>query len=409
MRACLTIHRIVYAISMLALLVTCGAAQATDRYYRDQTVFSSNGRYKLDAKSPHNAGEHPRPFARDFVYSLYDTRTGDLVWQRAQPRNESSPVSIYLHDDAWTTIRTGSDELIVLEPVTAQVVVSISILDEFTQQENEAHVSWTTAGPMWTAFSHWYYLERGDELYFVVRPAWQNRVILDITGRRLCPRNDPALLPDCLLAENRSALGALKEGTENIAAVESQEAWDRAYRAQTAAIIAAQNGERAAIPFLSARQHCNDFGSSSVVLDFNAGASSDEINPFSWSSRTLRRIVQDALRILGERPEELPCTFFRLAGADYSDPYISLPPLPAPRATRVDLVQEGASAMQVLQAVGPPDDVIHYQRAWEYSMDADEPYTLRLIFSDEHRVAVIERLTPPLWHKPDEWVSRLGW
>lgn len=395
-----------------ALILVCvggNAAGATPRYYSDRIAHSPNGRYRLEARSPANAGGESTPFADNFVYSLYDETTGDLVWQRAQPRDESSPVRLFLHDDAWATIWTGGDELFVLEPVTAQVAVKIRLLDEFTQQENEAHVSWTTAGPMWTAFSHWYYLERGDELFFVVRPAWQNRVILDITGRRLCPRNDPSLLPDCFRVEREFVLEALERGAENIGRLEQEEEWERTYRVQTAAIIAAQNGERAAVPLLSTLQHRNDSGSSSVVPDFNAGASSDEINPFSWSSLTLRRIVQDALRMLGERPEELPCTFFRLAGADYSDPYILLPPLPAPRATRVDLVQEGASAMQVLQAVGPPDDVIHYQRAWEYSMDATEPYTLRLIFSDEHRVAVIERLKPPLWQKPDEWVSRLGW
>jgi hypothetical protein len=99
---------VLYAVAMTAGVSP--AAVATDRYFRDCFTVSPSGRYRVDAKSPDNAGDRPRPFASNFTYSLTDTSTNKVVWKRQQPMTrekgssfvystEGSPVALFVNND----------------------------------------------------------------------------------------------------------------------------------------------------------------------------------------------------------------------------------------------------------------------------------------------------------------------
>ncbi len=406
------LSRVSTSLSTIAMAVVLGAlasrAGATDRFYPDQKVLSANGRYRIEAKSPDNAGEHPRPFADHFVYSLYDTLTGDLIWQRAQPDNEASPVSVYLHNDAWVIIQTGWDELVVLHPVTARTVIRVRILDIFTEEEREAHVVDTTAGPIWEWNSMWYFAERGDELFFVVRPQWEKRIILDLPRARLLERNDPGVLELCRRVEAERALPILNANAADLEGLRQDEDWGRINGLETAALVAGQNGIKDALPALTALQHFDLTVSQGGAPSFRMAPSGSEIDPFECESSTLREIVQCSLRRLGERPLELPCTFFRLQGADYDDPFVGYRSSAEPRADRVEGIRPGHKAFEVLNTIGPPDHVDEWpDRCWVYDIDAVEPYTLRIYFSETNAVAKLVQ-GPPAW-QTEEWIARLGW
>lgn len=63
-------------------------AAATDRYFGDTSATSPSGRWRIDAKSPENAGPEPRPFAENFTYTLTDLRTNQVRWTRRQPMEQ---------------------------------------------------------------------------------------------------------------------------------------------------------------------------------------------------------------------------------------------------------------------------------------------------------------------------------
>ncbi|GEM_PF-2889629 len=391
----------------IMLTVIASTVRATDRYFPDRTVLSANGRYRIEARSPDNAGEHPQPFADHFVYSLYDTQTGNLVWKRAQPDREASPVAIYLHNDAWVTIRTGWDELVVLHPVTAQTVTNVSILDVFSEEEELEHVSDTTAGPMWSGCSRWYYLEQDEDLYFVVRPVWGLRIILDVTRGELLARNDERVVEPCRLAERRFVHETLRSAAANVDTLGANRDYTSVINAETAIIMAAQNRDREVIPFLTILQRSDYAGDSGGWFDFENKIPEGGINPFDSTSMSIRRATHDALRLLGEKPEELPCTWFRYEKTKGLGDYVELAPLPAPRATRVDLVSKGTAPLDVLTAVGSPDYVNHSKRAWEYHMDTGQPYTLLVVYDQDYKVDHVEQHTPPLWLEDGAWLHRL--
>lgn len=83
----MTIARAIATVIVLAAVAS--PARATDRYFPDSFAVSESGRFRVDAKSPDNAAEHQRPFASSFVYTLTDTTTKKVVWERKQPMSRS--------------------------------------------------------------------------------------------------------------------------------------------------------------------------------------------------------------------------------------------------------------------------------------------------------------------------------
>src|SRR4051794_3919560 len=120
-------------------------------FYPDCEATSPNGKFRLEARSPHNGminhqdGRTPsedeyafkyRDYQRDFRYQLVDTTStslasqlfgkkgGHVVWERWQERREDSPHELIVSDEGWSILRTHgfNPELIAVSPEGRDVV-----------------------------------------------------------------------------------------------------------------------------------------------------------------------------------------------------------------------------------------------------------------------------------------------
>ncbi len=385
----------------VVVLVAAAAAPsiATDRYFRDLSVVSPDGRHQLDARSPDNAGEESRPFARHFVYTLRDTSTGRVIWKRRQPESEGSPLALFLHDDLWVVIRDAWDRLVALEPVTGRRVGGVKILEEFPAEE-QRYVHRTTAGPMWSGRARWSFLEHDGRLYFVVRAWWDRRVIMSLSDGIAVTDIPRDLLAAGDAADRQFVIDALSGPLEHLLPKESEEGHARTSNTYTAVHIAGRMNIRKVIPALRELEKSNSVGSSGGWFDIENRYKEGEVNPFNCTTAGMRRAVHLALRKLGEKPTPYPCTWFREKKTGGLGEYVEVAPLPEPRASRVDQVVTGMTPREVLASIGAPDYVNHGRLAWEYEIDATSPYTLLVIWDDEKKhVGRCERITPPLWQQ----------
>jgi hypothetical protein len=257
---------------------------------------------------------------------------------------------------------------------------------------------------MWTGHSRWYYLEVGDDVLFVIRPSWGRRLIVNITGGGVVARSDESFISACVEAERRFVIETIGWGASHIGEMDEGE---RVSEVLTAVIMAAQNKNRDVIADLRELQQSDYAGSSGGWWDIENTYADGEINPFNSTTMTMRRAVHAALRFMGEKPDEIPCTWFHITREGRLGEYATYPELAAPRATRVDLVAPGATPYEVMVAIGAPDFIDFTEVAWEYDMDAEEAYMLRVGFADKKRVDRIERLVPPMWQRGDTWLKRL--
>ena len=90
------------------------------------------------------------------------------------------------------------------------------------------------------------------------------------------------------------------------------------------------------------------------------------------------------------------CTQFKTEHKDYDQmkPYVR-EPVPGNRHTNATKIQKGMSPEQVINLVDCPDYMPG--RIWQYDIDANEPYTLALSWSDDQKVKEIEFIRPALW------------
>lgn len=400
--------------AMICRWITCAAALllfatdsvATDRFYPDCDEQSPDGRYRVTATSPQNAGG-AQPFARNFTYTLTDTTDDRVLWTRKQRGGEGSPIRIFVSNEPWVVVWTGSDMLFVVEPAQGKRILQIGVIEEFPELERWGpYVAHTTAGPMWTSQSRWHFMEHADCDYFVIRAWWDRRVIVDLTNATVVREPDKALLQACDEADRRFVLETLRAFEATLKSdpqMESQHEsyYDTMWAVTTAAHLAGRMQIREAIPLLRAVEHYGNVFSSRG-LGSNDEYKVGEIYPFNVSTAWLRRHVHLALRKLGEKPAKLPCTWFRYKSNDGPGEYVETPELPAPRAERVDLLKAGMTPIEVLRTIGPPDFVIHGREpAWEYDMDTEEPYTLCVFWRDLKVVEKWQKVTPPRWQDGD--------
>lgn len=378
-----------WIVGAIAVLVFAGQdAFATNRYYSDFKVVSENGRYEFAAVSPDNADpKRPKPFASHFVYTLKDLKTGRVLWQRKQTAEYSSPQSAWVRDDGWCVVRAGSLEFI--DP-QGTLLGRVGLLGqpEVSKEEYEKYVRETTAGPMWGAFSLWYFVQAGERDCFVIRTWWGRRMICSVRqGAKLA--EDAEIRAACEAYERAYVLRELRKGIGNRKKWEGDECCcPEAAPVQTAAFLAGKLKVVEAVPLLLQLQNSPYSGSSSsgncAYQPLKNGIKADENRTFD-----LRQIVHLSLRRLSVLPDASACTEL----GDYNTPY-RIPPLARPRAENVGNLGKKMRPEQVLALVGAPDFID--QGVWYYDMDTSKPYTL-LITWGRDGVDSIRRETPPLW------------
>lgn len=371
--------------AFVCLIAACIATQVwalTDRYFPDLDVTSPDGRWRITAISPDNAGQEPVPFADEFTYTFFDNASGTAIWARQQPDSEMPPVKIFLSDEGHIVVRTCWDELIGLDPKSGAIAFKVPILDEFSKQERDLHVVHTTAGPLWYGSSRWSFHSFRDRRYFVLRTGWGRRVIVDLGSRRVEPSPDAELLLSLDRADSDFALAVLKRVCDPNVAPPPEKDRKKSYAyyqdLMAAIKISADLGVHDAVPMLEQLQARDEVAISTSHYDVYG----------------LRRACHYALRVIGVQPNDLPLTKLDLS-FDF-DP----PPQHAEetRAERATFAKIGLSDVEVFRLLGAPDHITMIRRDWEYDIDAPDPYTLRISWSEGKNVAeAIDRITPPKW------------
>jgi hypothetical protein len=249
---------------------------------------------------------------------------------------------------------------------------------------------------MWTQRTLWYFATLDSRAHFVIRPRWGERIIVDLPGARVVPNvGDMARRLDDL--ERQHVVFILNTGAGLRARSIAEVSAPGPHDSFTAAWLAGRWQLKEALPALRELQKSTEVSSSGGHWDLDL--KDGEINPMNCSQFGLRRCAQLSLRRLGQVPGELPCTAFRFYRQKELGPTVTLDPLPAPRAQRVDLLRDGMSPLEVLQTVGPPDWITFSERSWEFDIDDTQAYTLRLIWeSKPYRISKIQRLKPPTWN-----------
>jgi hypothetical protein len=394
-------------LAILVILLTINT-EATDCFYSDTEGKSASGRCVVTAKSPENQGGERNSFQANFVYTCTDIQSGKILWTRKQPMgkavplggdpsrthsfpDEGSPVSIYVSDSAHTAIYTGYQELVLIN-ITGKETSKIDVLEDgLTKNEREKYVSETTAGPMWTGRSHWYFVEAESQEYFVIRTWWGRHVIFDLSTGKITPLTE-VIRKATAEAEKAFVIHAFQgvlDGT-----LKKCDGCGGPQEAAFAAYLAGVLSIKEAIPALRKLEGDTSIGSSTT-------GGYDEIpqgrvDPFDYSSYTTRQSIHLALRRLGEKPGPFPCTQFKTEHKDYDKmkPYVR-EPVPGSRHTNATKILKGMSPEQVINLVDCPDYMP--DRIWQYDIDADEPYTLALSWSDDQKVKEIEFIRPALW------------
>lgn len=388
------------------LVLATSLARATDRYYPNQTATSPDGRFTVQATSPHNAGPRSRPFASNFEYSLTDTKTNKVLWKRTQPMarskgspngypEESSPTQLFVHDSGVVVAALAYETLLVLDAKTGRKKVEAPVLEAFPKDQLDQFVRESTAGPIWRQRSDWFFLSvpgsdaNKPTLYFVVRPYWGHRLIIDTdSGKHVglgafhnandttqldaLPEPAKSVLIACLAEESRRAIDSLRA---HITSIDADHTWtdDRwpETRSLSVALQCIQSRRlKEAEPLLKRLEE--------LLIRH-------EKLPDAFRLHT-----RQALRAIGAVPQ--PGYGVRLYPmrkdksyyfSDTDNPYRGSVPL-ADRIANVDKVKVGMTVAQFAELLGSPDaEVYEIGRSYDYDIDAPEPFTLRIALDQE--------------------------
>jgi hypothetical protein len=262
---------------------------------------------------------------------------------------------------------------------------------------------------MWTSGSRWFFHRHDSRLYFVIRTGWGRFVIVDLQSSTVLRQPLAALVASIEGSGSAWAVETLARACAQLDRYSAQAVpveGEAPVTPDVSEILSAANVVIAArlhdaVPHLRRLEQSDYIGSAGGWWDIENRYADGEINPFNEQQHTLRRASHTALRQLGERPAELPATSFRYTRPKKLGEVVPVPALPAPRADRVGELRPGMTVPEILAAVGAPDYVNFRETAWEYDMDADDPYTLRVYFKDKKTLDRTERLRPPAWMSGD--------
>jgi len=384
---------IVFAVWLAAAPTAVGG---WPRAYYNVTTVSPSQRYVLTATRQKNPGKHPgkhpdRAWPGYFEYVLTDAETKDVAWTRCQPPRESSPLRAFVTDDRQAVIWIdGLGGRLAFLGRDGRKTAQLDIFsDLFTREERETRVVHSSSGSAW-GNSHGYVISHGQVTFFVIRTAWDRRIVVDLqTKQPIRPSStlDTALDDE----EKRFVLATLKEVPADGL---SPGPGGCVCRPMFMAIhMAGRLQVREAIPLLRDVE-----ASSHVDCSYFAGEFYREgkNTRFFWNTCGFRRAAQVALRRLGERPRPLPTMC--LEDLD-EDRWVRPLTVPDRRERRVGQLRKGATLNETLDLLGTPDYVDCGgvdDTWWRYDLDADPPYTLILTWRDG-RLGHLQKKTPPVW------------
>jgi hypothetical protein len=394
-------HRLAAFVTCCIALLSVQDAQASLLFasFKDISESSPSKRFKVEAKSPDNRPNSGgrRTWQSNFVFTCTDTRTGKVLWSRKQKQDderEGPPVELFVSDSGWTAVRTFGFDVVCIDPKGAERG-KVDVIHAFTAVERKDYVHWTTGGYSWSGHSIWYFLDTDDRHLFVIRPWWGRRIIIDVELGSVAEPS-PRILNAIDTHERDFVLSELAAAVKTRDQWETKSADTSGDRFVTAALLAGQLKVAKAAPELKKLQGSLYSGRStlgSLSEEFD-----DEIDHRTYTTLSMRQVAQLSLRRLGHAPECEPVLLFSKRFKDYKRDMLYRPKLhETPRHTRIDAVQKGMKAEEVLDLIGFPD-FVGRDDTWEYDMDSTPAQTLILNWTDR-RVDTVEKQVPALWQK----------
>lgn len=399
--------RLNLTFAILAVSVA-GSAHAQE-YHPSTSAVSASGRFRLEAESP-NPGFEKSKELKSFKYTLIDTTTGKPIWTRLQPAIESrpdgeeAPRRAWVDEDGMTLVRTEKDEMFGLGAIDGKKIFQIILHHQFSNADNAEYVQPCSPSPQWAGGSHSYFfslnLNGSSHRTFIIRTYWGRRIVVDLASGKVLADGDV--------------------GEENIAeAKRSEEVWaheviskwakvaehtkypfmdssdehngDKCEELEAAVLFSGLQGLQAEIQAIRRLEECH--GGDGVRPSLSGGL---------WITYDpLRQACQTALRRLGETPKARPGVELHSEDRTEVKANVTL----KERIAQVESVKKGLSPREVVEILGNPD-FERYDRShltWDYDLDAEKPYTLRIAFDSKFEgVESVDRLEPPVWKKASQ-------
>ena len=436
-------------------------------FYPDCDAASPNGKFALEARSPHNGtinhrdgrtpsdDEYPfkyRDHQRDFRYRLLDTtstslisrvfgkKAGHVVWERWQERDEDSPHELVVSDEGWSIIRThGFKPELIAVSLDGLEVIRVKICgpnEEGAEETPEPkprqgnlqlwhadHLQFSTAGSYWTSHSWRYFLRLKELIYFVWRPSWGHRLVINLTNATLLGEEEQRNSVISLAMQEAETHGAyillseLATQTTEIQQLltrrgedteEPRPLQEKLRQATSAIHLAGVHRVARCIPMLRRLEEidCPSYSTSSTALGYG----------WSVEAQYFRPILYHSLRLLGQEPLGFAAYHFRSSDKGR----FPTPERVADRQHRADQVRQDMTAEHVLELLGSPDHVkkrsrrvgkiYRWSEDWEYDFRASDQWvTFRITWEEEGRNGRIGQIetVPPYWLQTDERESEI--
>ena len=342
--------------------------------------------------------------------TLYDHKEEVVLWQRDVYHIDNA----HVEDDGWVWTLSGENYISGYDPSGHECGRVHLKLKEVLSPKHTSTENWSHG----TSF-HWgreyscsFFIQRKQKLYFCVAPWWHEYVLVDLYSGKHVPVTEE-LRKDINEELSRFASKQLRKGVYK-RVIEGSEQCLIGNRGiadiRAAVLIAGRLKLKGLSPFLKELENAYFIDTKKFELqqtDWRILVPG-EVNPFDTEVHPFCQLSQLALR----RSNVTPCNNWAYRFVWHSNEVDAIlnyepPPLPEPREKRLHLVKTGMNAKDVIAAIGTPDFI--YRKPpnyWDYDImeNPDEPYTLRLYWSDIPRkeagrfsVAEIETIKPPPW------------
>ncbi|PQO33110.1 hypothetical protein [Blastopirellula marina] len=335
--------------------------------FPDLAVPSASGRFRVEIRGQGN-GHHD--IFRDqsgFRYQLFDAREERLLW--TWKPDDSQPLADYPHeawvdDRGWVVVRLHNwmqGGLLVLSPAGdwqfLQVIQSFGQGEPgFLEEEPDAHIGWTSAGPDWYDSSLAFFLP-GESLW-IMRTWWGRRLVIDLPSGTLLEEPSVGQMEEIVPGEAAWIRSELERTAGQFHSTEDKEDrwWQDIYnKANAAAYHAGILKVKEAIPRL------RELESSPVYSRYGSG----------YFDLRLRFVAKVSLLRMGEQP----CWYANhKLNLIREQKEIELPDIAPNRSP--DVFQKGMEMAELLLLVGMPEEMID---GWDYWFTGPgEPFKIRI-------------------------------
>ena len=404
-------------------------------YYPDCQATSPNGRFTLEARSPHNGsichrhGRRPsedefgfkyREHQSNFRYQLLDNVLRQppggpfsgcgrrLVWERWQERWEDSPHELVVSEDGWCVLRTHGfrPEVIAVSPA-GKDALRVCIAGPggehcyVASSPATAVASWSpdnlafsTAGLYWARNSWPYFLHHTGSPHFIWRTALGQRLVINLGQAAVLPEKSlPAEVERSLDEEEKRGVAAflaeLVPTMNDVGRLLSRRGGEDARREPLAARLRLVP---AALHLVGVHRlaGCMPFLRAWEGIDCPSHSQGSDAMPDGWwyEAQRFRPVVHHSIRLLGEEPEGYATYHFTNFG-DNTGRRFPVPEHVPDRHARVARLGLDATAEVMLEFLGSPDFIRkdlsgagapgwRPKEEWEYDFRVGGWVTLRI-------------------------------